>query len=73
MKNKDKLTKITRSNVRAAIIKFGIWNGIVLYKGESRQDKYYHPDDCKDKLVYATLTNIANLSDINLLEFYNLS
>ena len=73
MKNQEKLVKTTRADVRKSIIQNGVWNGVVLYQGELSQDRYYHPDDRQSRFVYATYTNIANINDPNLLEFYNLS
>jgi len=69
----SKLHKTTKKYIRAQIFKFGVWKGTALYKGESRQDRYYHPDDRQDKLVYCSLTSVASLHNPELLEFYNLS
>lgn len=64
MKSQAKLIQINKKNVRMSIMLRGIWNGIVKYH-DSYQDR--------DKLVYATLSNIASLQDVNLLEFYILA
>lgn len=59
MKNKDKLIKIEKDNVRNSILFYGVWNGIVKL--------------ANNRLVCCTLTNIASLNNPDLLEFYILS
>lgn len=72
MKNQDKLKPITKNHIRYSILYYGVWKGIALYRGEKRTDRFYHPDDTRDRLVHITLTNIASLNNPNLLEFYKI-